>query len=124
MAHTEVTLTNDDGTLVPGQPSVPVADGDTVAFSINDGSAFLFFSPDAAAILSPAPVNPVKISSSGQTVFTFTSSEPGAYSVFFEEDDDSVPAGYPVRESNLLLLEIDSEGGDFGGPSAGPRDAG
>lgn len=124
MAHTEITLTNDNGTLVPGQPSVPVADGDTVAFSINDGNAFLFFSPDAAAILSPAPVNPVEISASGQTVFTFTSSEPGAYSVFFEEDDDSVPAGYPVRESSVLLLEIDSDGSPFGGPITGTRDAG
>jgi hypothetical protein len=122
MAHTDVTLTNDSGVLVPSLPSVPVTSGDSIAFSTNNGAAFLFFSPDAAAALSPAPTGPVEVDSSKPASFTFTSSEPGAYSVFFEANASSAPSSFPVRQSNLLLLEIDDSGTNFGGPSTGMRD--
>ena len=122
MAHTDVTLTSDSGVLVPSLPSVPVTSGDTIAFSTSNGAAFLFFSPDAAAALSPAPTGPVEVDSSKPASFTFTSSEPGAYSVFFEASAASAPTNFPVRQSNLLLFEIDGSGTNFGGPSAGTKD--
>jgi hypothetical protein len=122
MAHTDVTLTNDSGVLVPSLPSVPVTSGDSIAFSTSNGAAFLFFSTDAAAALSPAPTGPVEVGSSKPTAFTFTSSEPGAYSVFFEASASSAPPNFPVRQSNQLTLEIDDSGTNFGGPSAGTKD--
>jgi len=107
MANTTITLTNEQGALVPSQPSVPVSSGDTVAFSTSDGSmAFLFFSPDAIAALSPAPSNPVEVSSV-PAVFTFTSSDPGAYSVYFETAADATTPAFPLLPSNLLMLEVD-----------------
>jgi plastocyanin len=122
MAHTDVTLTNDSGVLVPSLPSVPVTSGDTIAFSTSNGAAFLFFSPDATAALSPAPTGPIEVGASKPTTFTFTSSEPGAYSVFFEASVASAPSSFPVRQSNQLTLEIDDSGTNFGGPSAGTKD--
>lgn len=122
MAHTDVTLTSDSGVLVPSLPSVPVTSGDTIAFSTSNGAAFLFFSPDAAAALTPAPTGPVEVGSSKPTAFMFTSSKPGAYSVFFEASASSAPSSFPVRQSNTLLLEIDANGTSFGGPNAGMRD--
>jgi hypothetical protein len=124
MAHTDVTLTNDSGVLVPSLPSVPVTSGDSIAFSTNNGAAFLFFSPDAAAALSPAPTGPVEVGSSKPTAFTFTSSEPGAYSVFFEASAAAAPPSFPVRQSNQLLFEIAASGASFGGPVSGTRDSG
>lgn len=116
MANTHITLTNDRGTLVPSQPSVPVYTGDTVSFSTIDGSpAFLFFSPAAIAVLSPAPTGPTEVSSTPVT-FTFTSSSLGEYSVFFETTAGSTTPDFPVRPSNLLMLEIDPSGVHFGGP--------
>jgi len=122
MAHTDVTLTNDNGVLVPSLPSVPVTSGDTIAFSTNNGAAFLFFSQDAAAALSPAPTGPVEVDSSKPASFTFTSSESGAYSVFFETSAASAPSSFPARQSNQLLFEIAAIGVSFGGPNAGMRD--
>ena len=115
MAHTEVFLSNDAGVLVPSLPSVAVSKGDTVAFSIkNAGTAFAFFSPSASAVLSPAPSNPVSLSSETPKVFTFTSSDAGSYSVFFEEDAKAVVPEFPGGTSNLLRMEIDSDGAGFG----------
>jgi hypothetical protein len=122
MAHTDVTLTNDSGVLGPSLPSVPVTSGDSIAFSTSNGAAFLYFSPDAAAVLSPAPTGPVEVTSSKPASFTFTSSELGAYSVFFEASAASSPSSFPVRQSNTLLLEIDDSGTSFGGPNVGTKD--
>ena len=116
MAHTDITITNDAGVLVPSSSSVPVVDGDTVAFSTTDGSSVvLFFSPGAVSVLSPVPSGPVTIAGGEDASFTFTSSEEGAYSVFFKTSGAPAPSHFPVRESNQLLLEIDSRGA-FGGP--------
>jgi plastocyanin len=117
MANTDITISKKDGVLVPSQSSVPVVQGDTVTFSTKGDSATLFFSPDAISILSPVPSAPVTIAAGGKTAFTFTSSKPGAYSVYFEPNASSPPASFPVRPSNLLLLEIDTSGIGFGGPS-------
>jgi hypothetical protein len=116
MAHTEVFLSNDAGVLVPSLPSVAVSNGDTVAFSISgDGPAYAFFSPGATAVLSPAPSSPVALSSSNPTVFTFTSSAPGSYSVFFETNATAPVPDFPGGVSNLLVLEVDTAGAGFGG---------
>jgi len=116
MANTDITISTQDGVLVPSQPSVPAVEGNTVTFSAPSISATLFFSPGAASILSPAPTAPVAIAAGGKTAFTFTSSKPGAYSVFFEPNASSPPANFPVRPSDLLLLEIDTSHVGFGGP--------
>jgi plastocyanin len=116
MASTTITISSQDGVLVPSQPSVPVASGDTITFSAQGVSATLFFSPGAIAILNPSPSAPVTIAAGGNTLFTFTSSSAGAYSVYFEPDASSPPASFPVQSSNLLLLEIDTSHVGFGGP--------
>ena len=116
MANTDITISKKDGVLVPSQSSVPAVQGNTVTFYAQSDSATLFFSPDAVSILSPAPSAPVSIGAGGKTAFTFTSSKPGAYSVFFEPNASSPPANFPVRPSNLLLLEIDPSHVNFGGP--------
>ena len=124
MAHTDVTLSNDSGTFVPSLSSVPVVKGDTVSFSTSSGNVFLFFSPAAASILSPAPKGAVGITGSAKMTFTFTSSNPGAYSVFFEKTSLPASKSFPLKASSLLLLEIDaSDETSFGGPSKGAKDA-
>jgi len=124
MANTDVTISKQDGALVPSQPSIPVVPGNTVTFSTQGDSATLFFSPDAISILSPAPSAPVTIAAGGKTAFTFGASKPGAYSVFFEPNASTPPASFPVRPSNLLFLEIDTRGIGFGGPGGTVKSGG
>jgi len=106
MANTDVKLVHTDGSYVPSAASVPVVNGDTVSFSTDDGSSALaYFSPDALSVLSPAPANPTSVGA-GQAVFSFSSSSPGAYSIFFAADAGSAPSSYPVGASQTLLLEV------------------
>ena len=120
MANTDVTLINDNGTLVPSADSVHVVSGDTVSFSTSDGSpAFAFFSSDAIAVLSPKPVGPFPIAAGKKAEFTFSSSQPGSYSAFFGPDAASAPAAFPSGESQLLRLEIDAS---IAPPFTGPGD--
>lgn len=122
MAHTDITLKQADGVFVPSQPQVPVVKGDTISISTGDGGQVaLFFSPGAVPVLSPAPSVPTVLAPGQKAEFTFASSDTGAYSVFFEKDASTPPAHFPVRPSNLLLLEIDSSHSGFGGPQSGPR---
>ena len=132
MAHTEITFTDNSGVLIGNQSSVSVTKGDTVAFSINAGQAFLFFSPDAAAALSPSPNGPVRVSASAGATFTFTSSDPGAYSVFPSTDASVAPTEFSTEQSDQLWfvmtpprVAVSVEAApvvDFGGPSGGTRD--
>ena len=109
MVNTDITLINDGGVLVPSAASVPAVSGDTVSFSISGGEpAFLFFSPEATTILAPRPVNPVQVSGSDKTAFSFTSSKSGAYSVFVATDANTGPKHFPQDISNKLMLEIGS----------------
>jgi hypothetical protein len=137
MANTEITISNSGGVLIGSQPSVTVSEGDTVTFSIGSGQAFLFFSPGAAAVLSPSPKGPVPVGPSAEATFTFTTSQPGAYSLFFGTDASFAPPNFQGGESSQLWFEIiapdviapeppveASPVINFGGPSAGPRDAG
>jgi hypothetical protein len=122
MKHTEITLTNNNGVLVPSADSVSVVSGDTIAFSTTDGStAVLFFSPGAVAVLSPPPSGPVTSAGSEKITFTFTSSDAGAYSVFFETSSSATHPPFPVQESKSLHLETDSKGSGFGGPVVLPN---
>jgi hypothetical protein len=117
MANAEIILTSDDGVLVPSLPSVPVISGNTITISTSDGSeAAIFFSPDAAAVLSPTPTFPYVLDAGAKFSANFLSSEPGAYSVFFETSASATPPPFPISKSALLLLEIDSNGLNFGGP--------
>jgi hypothetical protein len=121
MAHTDIILTEEHGIFIPSQSQVPVVKGDTVAFATSDSSQVaLFFSPEAAPVLSPVPSAPTVVAPGNKAEFTFTSSDTGAYSVFFEKDASTPPAYFPVKPSNQLLLEIDP-GSPFGGPVASPR---
>jgi len=107
MAHTDVTLTNEDGVLVPSGDSVSVVSGDTVSFSTADGSpAFVFFSPDVISVLSPTPGSAFEIAAGTKAEFSFTASNPGAYSAFFSSTADGAPAAFPGGNSTLLQLEI------------------
>jgi hypothetical protein len=106
MASTEVTLVNKGGKYSPSAASVAVVKGDTVSFSTSDGSsAFVFFSPGAAAVLSPAPGKAFSIAAGKKAAFTFTSSNPGAYSAAFGADADSAPTSFANENSSVLVLE-------------------
>jgi hypothetical protein len=119
MARTDIVLKETDGIFVPSQSEVPVVKGDTIAFSTSDGTQVaLFFSPGAVPVLSPSPQVPTMLAA-GRLEFTFTSSDAGAYSVYFEKDASMPPAHFPVRPSNVLLLETETP--NFGGPNTGPR---
>jgi hypothetical protein len=122
MAHTDIILKEVDGVFVPSQPQVPVVKGDTIAISTTNGrQVALFFSPGVVPVLSPAPSVPTVLAPGKIAEFTFISSDPGAYSVFFEKDASTPPAHFPVRPSNLLLLEIDTSHSGFGGPDSPTR---
>jgi hypothetical protein len=120
MAHTDIVLKEVDGIFVPSQSEIPVVKGDTIAFSTSDGKQVaLFFSPGAVEILSPSPQVPVAMAAGKKVEFTFTSSEAGAYSVYFEKDASTPPAHFPVRPSKVLLLKTETPG--FSGPNTGTR---
>jgi hypothetical protein len=124
MAHTDIILTEQGSVFTPSQPQVSVVKGDSISFSTSGGvPVALFFSPAAAAVLSPTPPVPIMVAQGGKIEFTFTSSDTGAYSVFFERSASEPPAHYPVRPSNSLLLETDmSHAGGFSGSEVGTRD--
>lgn len=109
MANTDVTLVHTDGTYVPSVTAVSVVSGDTVSFSTDDGSAALaYFSPAALAVLSPTPANPATIGAAGQSVFSFASSGPAAYSVVFAAQGSPPPPNYPAGASGNLVLEFEA----------------
>jgi hypothetical protein len=121
MAHTDITLIDSGGILVPSADSVPVVSGDTVSFSTSDGAAaFAFFSPDAIAALSPRPASPFPIAAGKKADFTFSASKPGAYSVYFGVTGGSAPGKFPADRSQALRLEVDmSIAPPFPGPGDG-----
>jgi hypothetical protein len=109
MANTDVTLLNESGVYLPNTQSVNVVSGDTISFSTNDGSAvLLFFSPDATSVLTPKPASPFPIHAGGKAVFSFSSSAPGAYSMFCGATPDGAPANFPSETSNALFLGVSS----------------
>jgi hypothetical protein len=110
MASTEITLINKGGKYSPSTASVAVVKGSTVTFSTSDGSAaFLFFSPAAAAVMSPAPGKAFSLAAGKKASFTFTSSNPGAYSVAFGANANSGPASFSGGNSSVLVLEGGAE---------------
>jgi len=107
MVNTDVTLVNNGGTYVPSTQSVNVVSGNTISFETSDGSAvLLFFSPGAASVLTPKPVGAFPIAAGGRAVFSFSSSAPGAYSMYCGSTPDSAPANFPSAVSNALFLEV------------------
>jgi len=109
MAHTDITLIHNGGNFVPSAARVQIVSGDTVSFETSDGTpVVLFFSPDAAAILTPAPAKPFPIAPKGKAVFAFVSSSPGAYSVSYGKSSKSAPSSFPQASSMELLLEAGS----------------
>ncbi len=121
MANTDISVTNDKGVLVPSASSVALHEGDTVSFSMADGSdGVLFFSPDSTGILSPPPAGPVPFGGHHKASFTFTSAEPGAYSVYFKKAATDSHPEFPVAESKTLVLKIDAGDIRFGGPNNSP----
>lgn len=122
MANTDITVFSQDGIFIPSVPSVPVVSGDTVSFTTSDGvPVVLFFSPEAASILSPAPSAAHTIPAGGKAVFTFSSSNAGAYSVYFGTDPGSGPAEFPTAALKVLLLELEAMGAPAP-PFTGPHD--
>jgi hypothetical protein len=119
MAHTDITLIDNDGILVPSAGSVSVVSGDTVSFSTEDGrAAFAFFSPDAIAVLSPPPSSPFPIAAGKKAEFSFSSSGAGAYSAYFAHTSATVPK-FSTDRSQQLRLEVDAS---IAPPFPGPGD--
>jgi len=119
MAHTDITLIDNDGILVPSAGSVSVVSGDTVSFSTENGrAAFAFFSPDAISVLSPRPASPFPIEAGKKAELSFSSSAAGAYSAYFAYTSASVPK-FPTDRSQQLRLEVDAS---IAPPFSGPSD--
>lgn len=117
MAHTEISLLAEDGSYIPSVGSISVVSGDSFSISTSDGNpGYLFFSPDAAAILSPAPGSAYALAQGGKASFSFTSSAGGAYSVFFGSAANTPPSAFSSSQSNQLYFEVSAYGGD---PSLG-----
>jgi plastocyanin len=109
MANTSVTLVDKGGVYVPSVSSVAVVKGDTVTFSTSDGTHVeLFFSPDAASILSPDPGKAFSLAAGKTATFTFTGSQPGAHSAFFGPHTSAAPASFPNTVTEFLTLETGS----------------
>jgi hypothetical protein len=122
MAHTDILLRDERGVFMPSQTEVSVVKGDSITFSTQGGvPVALFFSPGAIGVLSPSPAVPTLLGQDANAQFSFTSSEAGAYSVFFETKASQPPPHYPVRPGNVLLLEIDTSHSGFSGPEVGTR---
>jgi hypothetical protein len=122
MAHTDIILTEEQGVFSPSQQQVSVVKGDSISFSTSDGvPVALFFSSGAVGVLSPAPSVPTMLGSGEKAEFTFSSSDAGAYSVYFEKNASEPPPHYSVRPSSVLMLEIDTSHSGFGGPESGTR---
>ena len=122
MAHTDIILTEEQGVFNPSQSSVPAIKGDSISFSTSDGlPVALFFSPGAVSLLSPSPSVPTIVGPGEKAGFSFTSSEAGAYSVFFERTASEPPPHYPVRPSTSLSLEVDTSHATFSGPMSDTR---
>lgn len=114
MSSTTIILISEQGAVSPSQPSVAVNTADAVSFATGDGSTvYLFFSPGAASILSPAPASPVAVSSAPVT-FSFTASTPGAYSVYLETSATAPLPEFPVAPSSTLALLTDLSNVTFG----------
>ncbi len=114
MSITAITLTSEQGAVSPSLTSVPVNSGDTVTFATGDGStAYLFFSPGAAGILSPTPANPVAVSSTPVS-FSFTASGSGVYGVYLETATDVSVPDFPGSPSNTLAILTDLSNVTFG----------
>lgn len=72
MAQHEVVLRNEMGMRLPSTPKVPVTAGGQVKFTAApDADSALYFSPKAAANLSPSPSGPVNVSAGESVTFTF-----------------------------------------------------
>ena len=118
MSHSDIILKEVDGVFVPSQPQVPVVKGDTIAISTSNGrQVALFFSPGAVPVFRRyvCANGPPPREDGGVYLHVVG---PGYYSVFFEKDASTPPAHFPVRASNLLLLEIDTSHSGFGGPDS------
>lgn len=105
MANTDVKLVPSEGTFVPSIQNVNVVAGDTVTLHNGGGGpAFLFFSPDALRLLSLKPGEPPTIPGGGQAVYTFASSAPGVYMVYFGGGSEMAPQGFPGQADTKFLL--------------------
>jgi plastocyanin len=110
MANTDVKLVfnSEGGVYIPATASVRVVSGDTITFFTSDGSPVqLYFSPDALSVLSPTSANPHSIPAGQKASFTFKSSAPGAYSVFFEPQGKSPNSSFPGGMSQQMQFETD-----------------
>jgi len=114
MSTTAITLTSEQGAVLPSITSVPVNSGDTVTFATGDGrTAYLFFSPGAAGILSPTPANPVAVSSTPVS-FSFTASGSGVYGVYLETAADVTVPEFVGSPSSALAVLTDLSNVTFG----------
>jgi hypothetical protein len=105
MANTDITLTTQDGAVSTDIESLAVVNGDTFSVSAKGDAVSLFFSPDLANALSPAPSNPSTLSDGQSTAFTFTSSNPGGYFITCAAGGLEVDLTFPSEISTTLHVQ-------------------
>ena len=99
---TSIVFTHDGGTPVPSVSSVPVVQGDSFELSVADGGkAVIYFSPELAAIVSPAPGTSLTLGQGSKAQFTFLSSERGAYSLVAAREGDAAPTRFRTEPSSF-----------------------
>ncbi len=117
---TSIVFTHDGGTPVPSVSSVPVVQGDSFELSVADGGkAVIYFSPELAAIVSPAPGTSLTLGQGSKAQFTFLSSERGAYSLVAVREGDAAPTRFRTEPSSHVAIETTFHTLDFGFPISG-----
>ena len=120
MPTTGVLIHDELGLRVPSVPSVPILSGNGITFTAADGAdSALYFSPPAAAILTPSPVSPVSLASGATVEYAFASASAGAYGVIVRAPDSPPPSEYDfggAADPPVLVIQA-GEGTSFPGPT-------
>lgn len=95
--------------------------GGQVRFTAAQGAdSALYFSSQAAAILSPQPASPVSLASGQSVSYTFQSSAAGIYRVISQAPEDPQPPGLDRGESGPALVVQPGRGMSFPGGEQPP----
>jgi hypothetical protein len=115
MPNTTIVIRDQDGLRVPSIPSLTITAGSEFTFTAEkNADSALYFSPAAAAILSPSPAVRTELKAGHSVSFTFASTfPPGAYGVVVQAPTDHPPHslsfGHPATPPVLVI-----QSGGFG----------
>lgn len=119
MPQHEVVLRNEMGMRLPSVPRIPVTAGGQIRFTAApEADSALYFSPKAAANLSPAPKGPVTLRDGESVTFTFL--EQAAGTVVVQALGNPHLDVVEATQTEAVLTIQASVGTPFPGPSNPP----